>query len=745
MTIGFSFVNFVFTLVVFWSRKMKRTKLLVSLLATTSLSALAQQTTPAAPNTVIKTETREVLVDTIVTDKHGNYVRDLAAKDFRVWEDDKEQKVKSFFYAADPASPAASQKHYLVIFFDNSTMDLGDQGRARVAAGQFIDANSAPNQYIAVANFGGTLQIAQNFTQDAARLKKVVTSMRFSAVSPNDDTQVASLGTPVALSSEAGFGVRTVLLALRSLAKSLATVPGRKSVVFLSSGFQVSPELETEVTAAIDACNKANVAVYPIDVRGLTTGMSAGPHAANTTPVRDSSHVTNAGLRWTGNHAPGYGGAHLVYVQRAGGGAGGPRAGGGGGAPRASGGAPRAPVSNSGFNRMGTTPGIYQPRPIVPPLMTSGAANQQVLQQLAQGTGGFVIINSNDLLGGMQKVSQEQSEYYVLAYEPPQAEDGSCHTLKVKVDHGGTIVRSRSGYCDAKPVDLLAGKPIEKELESRANGNQAGVTASMRTPFFYTSANTARVDLAIEMSANAIKVEKEKGKYKGSVDVLGIAYKTDGSVAAKFSDTDNLEFAEKKDYEEFAKRSYHCENQFDIGAGTYTLKVAFSSGGESFGKLEAPLVIDPYDQKQFAISALALSRQMFRVSDITAGLESELLEDRKPLVYQGMQLVPSGSQLFKKTEPMGAYLEIYDPFLLADNPPKVALEIHVLDRTTGKEQIRAAITNTSEAIKPGSPVVPLALQVPIAKLDPGNYRIDLRAVDAAGHASKISSAEFELQ
>lgn len=726
-------------------------KIRISLMLLT-LSAIipliAQEPAPPAgtPSTVIKTEAREVLVDTIVTDKHGNYIHDLAVKDFRVWEDEKEQKIKSFSYAADPASPTASQKHYLVLFFDNSTMDLADQGRARIAAGQFIDANAGPNQYIAIANFGGTLQIAQNFTQDAARLKKVATSMKFSAVSPNDGSQVASLGAPPVLSSEAEFGVRTVILALRSLAKSLSAIPGRKSVAFLSAGFQVTPELESEVTAAIDACNKANVAVYPIDVRGLTTGMSAAHARLRKPQVASSGKLASAGLRWSGNQSQQYGGAHLVYVgQRAGGGGGAPRGGGGGGAPRAGG--PAAGGGRSvGPGSMGSPMGgIYRPRPIIPPLISSTAANQQVLEQLAQGTGGFVIINSNDLLGGMQKVSQEQTQYYVLGYQPQEADDGSCHTLKVKVDRNGTIVRARSGYCNVKPVDLLAGKPIEKELESRANGSQAGITASMLSPFFYTSANTARVDLAIEMPADAIKIEKEKGKYKGTVDVLGIAYKPDGSVAAKFSDTANLEFPEKKDVEQFTKHPYHYENQFDIAAGSYTLRVAFMSGGQSFGKLEAPLVVAPYDQKQFAISSLALSRQMYRVSDITAGLESELLEDRKPLVYQGMQLIPTGSNHFTKTEPMGAYLEVYDPFLLADNPPKLALEIFILDRATGKEQIHAAITNTAEAIKLGSPVVPLALRIPVDKLNPGAYRVDLRAVDAAGHASKMSSAEFELQ
>ena len=345
----------------------------------------------------------------------------------------------------------------------------------------------------------------------------------------------------------------------------------------------------------------------------------------------------------------------------------------------------------------------------------------------------------------MQRVSQEQSQYYILGYEPLEAENGICHTLKVKVDRGGTVVRSRSGYCNVKPVNLLAGKPIEKELESRANGNQAGITASMLSPYFYTSANTARVDLAIDMPPNAIKIEKLKGRYKGSVDVLGIAYKADGSVAARFSDTANLEFAEKKQFEEFGKQPYHYEDQFDIGAGTYTLKVAFSSGGESFGKLEAPLVIDPYDTKEFAISSLALSRQMYRVSDITTGIESQLLEDKKPLISRGVQLIPAGSNRFKKTDTVSAYLELYDPSLVGDNPPKIALELWILDRTTRKEQIHAAITDTANAIKAGSPVVPMALRLPVDKLSSGIFLIELRAVDSAGNSTQTRSAVFEVE
>ena len=84
--------------------------------------------------TVIKTETRLVVVDAVVTDKKDNYVKDLNKKDFKVLEDGKEQSITTFSYEADPASPLNGQKHYLVLFFDNSTMNLSDQQRARQAA-----------------------------------------------------------------------------------------------------------------------------------------------------------------------------------------------------------------------------------------------------------------------------------------------------------------------------------------------------------------------------------------------------------------------------------------------------------------------------------------------------------------------------------------------------------------------------------------------------------------------------------
>ena len=243
-----------------------------------------------------------VLVDTVVTDKHGNYLRDLEQKDFRVWEDGKEQALTSFSYEENTGSPTNSKPRYMVLFFDNSTMDRGDQIKARDAAAKFIDANAGPDRLIAIADFGGTVHISQNFTSDASRLKQVVAGLKGSAVSPNaDPVTVASLAPPTIGPSlgnaEADFGVHTVLLALRSIAKGMSGVPGRKTLVMLTSGFPMNPEYQSELTAVIDTCNKSNVAIYPIDVRGLTVpGISAAQESPHSHLVLPSVPFTSGSL-----------------------------------------------------------------------------------------------------------------------------------------------------------------------------------------------------------------------------------------------------------------------------------------------------------------------------------------------------------------------------------------------------------------------------------------------------------------
>src|SRR5580658_447487 len=321
--------------------------------------------TPASPQAqtppggAIKAETREVRVDVVVTDKKGNYVQDLTTNDFRLYEDDKQQTINSFSFGADPNAPIEAKRHYMVLFFDNSSMDLGDQPRARAAAGKFIDAYSGPDRVMAIVNFGGTLQFAQNFTMDVNRLKQAVSGISTSSVSPNAsaangggmanspggamNTSVPTAGMQSGLpslgSAEGDFGAYTLLLSLRQLAKSLTPIPGRKSLILFTAGFELNSERYSELTATIDACNKANVAVYPLDVRGLVTTMGQMLRdGTQQTWASDDGQGSSSNAAMQSSSQPGFqlaayhrAPAALVLAAQHGGGGGGAGGGAGGG------------------------------------------------------------------------------------------------------------------------------------------------------------------------------------------------------------------------------------------------------------------------------------------------------------------------------------------------------------------------------------------------------------------------------
>ena len=170
----------------------------------------------------------------------------------------------------------------------------------------------------------------------------------------------------------------------------------------------------------------------------------------------------------------------------------------------------------------------------------------------------------------------------------------------------------------------------------------------------------ARVNVAMEIPSQSFKFEKVKGKFHAEMNMLGVAYRPDNSVGAKFSDTLKFDFDNKGQVEEFAKQPVHYETQFDIASGQYNCKVVFSAGGENFGKIEKPLVIEPFDGKQFSHErtrsepGTAPNRGRFRL-----GCGSD--RGQVPLVATGVQAIPAAQYSFKPSETAGIYWKSTNP------------------------------------------------------------------------------------
>ena len=73
---------------------------------------------------------------------------------------------------------------------------------------------------------------------------------------------------------------------------------------------------------------------------------------------------------------------------------------------------------------------------------------------IALGTGGMYL-PSNNVLGSLQRIDMQTSNFYSLGYSPEHNGDRQYHTIKVRVKRSGVRVANRVGYFDETPEDRL--------------------------------------------------------------------------------------------------------------------------------------------------------------------------------------------------------------------------------------------------------------------------------------------------
>jgi VWFA-related protein len=641
-----------------------------------------------SPGPLIRSETRTVLVDAVAIDKKGKFATDLAQKNFRIWEDGKEQKPTGFSLESAGVSPERPARHYIAMFFDTSTAAQASQMVVRQQALRFVDGFASPDRYMAVINYNvdSGIHIAQNFTTDRDLLKKALNT---TPASPGFTPAPANTprparggrgGNPAGAVNTASdtFAYRSMLQSLRSVVASLANIRGRKALVFFSGGIPVTGDLLSDLDATVDACNKANVAVYTV-----------GPG-----PV--------------GNSAADTGGLAGASVGRA-------------------------------------SRGVQMPELSMDAQSTPGT--------LSEGTGGILFSTTNDLAASLGKIAREQDQYYLLSYTPTvNSAEGSCHELKVKVDRSDLEVRARKSYCTSKPADLLSGKPAGTALEARAASAAPGnITAKMQLPWFYTAPNVARVNVAMEIIPSAMKFQKEKnGKLHGEFDLAGVAYKADGTAAARVSDIVKLDFDTQQQVDAFLQSPYHYENQFEVAPGQYNFRMAFTSGGadaRGFGKLEIPLIVDPWNGQSLAISGIALSHDAHPAADLAAGLDVSLLEGERPLTAKGAEAIPTGASQFHAGDPAYFYFEAYEPLLATAKPdaplPLIGIRIRVLDRATSQQKSDTGARSAATYERAGNATVPVISSLPIANLSAGAYKLEVSVMRESG-VPVIRTSDFDI-
>jgi VWFA-related protein len=298
-----------------------------------SQPAATPQPSPSGVAT-LRAGTQLVVVDVVVTDKNQKPIHGLKASDFTLTEENVPQVVKHFEehtaltpadatkFPAMPKLPPGVFTNYTpepvngavnLLLLDALNTPVKDQAYVRQQLLAFLKA-TPPGTRIAIFGLTSQLTILQGFTSDP-ELLKAVTSSRLGKNSPLLQDSVGGGGiqnstaddledmnipgiSPDMIANMRQFEaqqqsfqlqlrVKYTLDAMNQLARYLSSIPGRKNLIWFSGSFPISvlpdttstlpdpfavvADYEKEFRETVNLLARSQVAVYPIDARGLTT------------------------------------------------------------------------------------------------------------------------------------------------------------------------------------------------------------------------------------------------------------------------------------------------------------------------------------------------------------------------------------------------------------------------------------------------------------------------------------------
>jgi VWFA-related protein len=418
-----------------------------------------------------------VNVDVFVTDKKGDSVGGLTKDDFELFENGRPVQITNFYSVANgkatapgtaapapgpagvppPAVPAApgppqrldldpgklppDQRLRLVIYIDNFNLKPFDRNRVMRELRAFIGQKLAKDDELMLVTYDRELHTRRSFTSDPALIAQAMLDLeKISAQGVHDDSDhrdflqkindsqsVTEAENYAHTYAESTFNDLSFSIdALKKIVDSLAGMPGRKAVVYVSDGLQqiAGQDLFYAVQNKYGEQTSSMVTTLEYDTSKRFSELTAQANANRITFYT----IDAAGLRgYESNTAENQGPG----------------------------------VPNPGFSQL-----IDQVR----------FSNLQApLQMMAENTGGQVILNANVIAPHLDRIAKDFNSYYSLGYSPTHYGDGRYYKLKVKVKRKDVTVRHRDGYRD-KGTDARMNDSTLAALSFPFEDNPLGVS-----------------------------------------------------------------------------------------------------------------------------------------------------------------------------------------------------------------------------------------------------------------------------
>jgi hypothetical protein len=221
-------------------------------------------------------------------------------------------------------------------------------------------------------------------------------------------------------------------------------------------------------------------------------------------------------------------------------------------------------------------------------------ADEGVMQELADGTGGTFFHNDNGLFEGLRRLTSRPEHVYILGFAPHDAKPGSLHQLKVTVRRAGFHVQARRGYVSADP-DAAPNRANEglsraaAAIFSREEFHELPVGLKTR----FESAGSSKVHLSISarIDQKGLHHRKIDGLNSGTVLVMGAVYDRAGNYVAGRQRTANVKVTDAS-LEGAGADPMTVDLTLDLISGSYMVRlVVVDLGAGAISALTNELVI----------------------------------------------------------------------------------------------------------------------------------------------------------
>lgn len=224
------------------------------------------------------------------------------------------------------------------------------------------------------------------------------------------------------------------------------------------------------------------------------------------------------------------------------------------------------------------------------------SAQDEVLEQLAYGTGGTFFHNRNDLDEGLREAVAAPPLSYVLGFSPQNLKiDGRFHSIKVTLTNKQKYsIQARNGYYAPKTIpnpEEAAKQEIREAIYSQEEMHD--VPVDLQTQFFKTDATRARLSVLTHLDVKGMHFRKADGRNRDSLVIATAIFDDNGNFVTGGEKTVQMKLLDTT-YDRLSRSGLTLKSSYDVKPGSYLVRLVVRDGEGSQMAARNGAVVIPY-------------------------------------------------------------------------------------------------------------------------------------------------------